>query len=69
MAGERIPLEGMLNTRDLGGYRTGENAVIKKKRVIRSGGLFEATKKDLQVLQEEYALKQVVDFRTATERG
>lgn len=68
MAGERIKLQGMMNTRDLGGYRTADNRVIKKRRVLRSGALFTATPEDLSTLCQDYDLKTVVDFRTRTER-
>lgn len=68
MAGEKIELRGMLNTRDLGGYRTSDNRIVKKKRVLRSGALYTATPKDLHILCEDYDLKTIVDFRTRTER-
>lgn len=64
----RIPLEGMCNTRDLGGYRTVDGRRIKPHRLIRSGALFDGTPKDLEKLCSEYNLKTVVDFRTGEER-
>lgn len=64
----RIPLEGLCNTRDLGGYRTVDGRRIKPHRLIRSGALLDGTKEDLQTLLTEYELKTVVDFRTGEER-
>lgn len=64
----RIPLEGICNTRDLGGYRTMDGRKIKPHRLIRSGALKDSTDKDREILCEEYHLKTVVDFRTKAER-
>lgn len=67
MAGERIALEGLGNTRDLGGYRTRDNGIVRKKRIIRSGALATATENDIETLTKDYGLKRIVDFRTPTE--
>lgn len=64
----RILLEGLCNTRDLGGYRTLDGRKIKSKRLIRSGALCDAAGTDLEVLCKDYDLKTVVDFRTEAER-
>ena len=63
----RISLEKLCNTRDLGGYQTMDGRHIKKHRLLRSGALFGGTQKDLEALVNEYELKAVVDFRTASE--
>ncbi|NLL79849.1 MAG: tyrosine-protein phosphatase [Clostridiales bacterium] len=68
MAGERIQLDGLINTRDLGGYRTRDGRRLKKKRVLRSGALCIATEQDIQILTKQYELKKIIDFRTKTER-
>ena len=39
----RIPLEGLPNTRDLGGIHTMDGKQIVPARLIRSGALYEAT--------------------------
>lgn len=65
----RIPLQGLCNTRDLGGYRTADGRRIKKHRLLRSGALFDATPEDLETLCSEYDLRKVVDFRTSSERA
>lgn len=64
----RIPLTGLCNTRDLGGYRTVDGRRIKSHRLIRSGALLDGTEEDLQILLSQYKLKTVVDFRTGEER-
>lgn len=65
---ERIPLKGLCNTRDLGGYRTMDGRRIKSHRLIRSGALLDGSEEDLQILLSRYGLKTVVDFRTGEER-
>lgn len=60
----RIPLEGICNTRDLGGYKSKDGRMIKPHRLIRSGALACTTEADRQLLLAEYQLKSVVDFRT-----
>lgn len=65
---ERIPLERLYNTRDLGGIKTLDGQRIRPHRLIRSGQLSGMTEKDARVLVEEYQLKTVVDFRTEREK-
>lgn len=64
---KRIPLQGVNNTRDLGGLETADGKVIKKHRLIRSGELAKLTKNDIEVLKNEYGLKKIVDLRTDME--
>lgn len=63
----RILLDGLSNTRDLGGYTTLEGRNIKNKKLIRSGTLMKATANDIKILLEDYHLKTVIDFRIETE--
>lgn len=63
----RIPLEGLPNTRDLGGFPAADGKKIRPHRLLRSGELKNLTRQDQKILTEEYALRTVVDFRTATE--
>ncbi len=63
----RIPLQGVNNTRDLGGLETADGRKIKSHRLIRSGELAKLTKSDIGVLKNEYNLKKVVDLRTDME--
>lgn len=64
----RIPLEGVHNTRDLGGYITIDGKTIQPHRLIRSGTLYNLTEKDKEILTKEYFLKTIVDFRTEAEK-
>ncbi len=66
---ERIPLEGIFNTRDLGGMEGADGRKILPHRLIRSGELFNLSEKDKQLLLGQYSLKKVVDFRTGAERS
>ncbi|MBR3693284.1 MAG: tyrosine-protein phosphatase [Erysipelotrichales bacterium] len=67
MGKERIELENLLNTRDLGGYVNKEGKRIKYKRLIRSGTLYKASESDIQTLCKEYDLKKVIDLRNKEE--
>ncbi len=64
----RIPLEGVHNTRDLGGFITSDGSYIKPHRLIRSGELYNLTNNDKEILTGEYGLTKIIDFRTKTER-
>lgn len=65
----RIELEGMPNTRDLGGMPTKDGRHIRSKRLLRSGDLCNATDADARFLRETCRLKKVIDLRTAEERA
>ncbi len=64
----RISLEGLCNTRDLGGYCTKDGRTIKPHKLIRSGALAEATEADKETLLKEYELTTIIDFRTNAEQ-
>lgn len=64
---ERIPLEGTINTRDLGGYETVDHRYIQKKRIIRTDALTHITAKDIQILKDVYHIRHDVDFRSQDE--
>ena len=55
-------LPGVSNARELGGYPAGDK-YIKNKVLIRSGCLSEASPEAVQILQDTYRLKNIVDFR------
>lgn len=67
MEDRKIRLGGLHNTRDLGGIPAADGKVIKKRRLIRSGALYDISDADLKILTEEYGVRRVVDFRTPAE--
>ena len=64
----RIVLEGLPNTRDLGGIPASDGRVVASARLIRSGALDRATERDLRTLLDEYRVRTVIDLRTEEER-
>ncbi len=62
-----IALQGVLNTRDLGGMPTTDGRRIKRRRLIRSGDLADATAADITQLVCMHDLEYVVDLRTQAE--
>jgi len=58
----RLPLEGAVNTRDLGGYVTNDNMITKFKTFIRSSRLTDLTEKDNNFLKK-YGVTDVIDLR------
>lgn len=69
LKGRRIELEKLPNTRDLGGLKTADNRFVLPHKLIRSGALHDATHEDKEILEKDYDLKEVVDFRTDWERA
>ena len=62
----KIALEGLHNTRDLGGLPAGSGR-IKPRRLLRSGMLGPATTEDMRVLRGTYDVRLVIDLRTDEE--
>ena len=62
-----IRFQGILNFRDLGGYRTSSDRSLAWRRVFRSGELRYATLADLARLREEVKLKAVLDLTAHNE--
>ena len=61
-----IHLNGTTNTRDIGGYITGDMGTLRSGQIIRSDRLSRLTANDFQKL-EEMGLKTVIDLRTRKE--
>jgi protein-tyrosine phosphatase len=59
---EMIKLDGALNTRDFGGYRTGDGRTIKRGRLYRSSELSYLSDRDVKVIAD-LGITTVVDFR------
>ena len=62
-----IPLEKMVNTRDLGGYETQFGAYSKAHKYIRASSPANASLKDLKTLKD-YGVKVVIDLRSDFEK-
>lgn len=63
-----IDLEGTSNTRDLGGYLTEDQRMIRSGQLIRSENLYRLTASDFEKL-EEIGVKTVIDLRTVKEHN
>ncbi len=64
----QIKLEGLNNTRDLGGIRTMDGKTVRSGRLIRSGALRRATESDAEMLVNTLKLRAIVDFRIDDEK-
>ena len=62
----RMPLEGSVNFRDLGGYPAGGAKTVRWGQIFRSDNLARLTDRDIEML-ECLELATVVDFRTEAE--
>ena len=65
-AERRVSLEGAVNFRDIGGYKTGDNREVKWGKVFRADGLARLTEQDHQALAQ-IGIERVFDFRTPAE--
>lgn len=65
--GERIPLQGTINTRDLGGYTTEDGRKVRFKRVIRTDNLSRLTDEDITFLVGQFNPKYDIDLRSSSE--
>ena len=57
-----IPVKGIVNARDLGGYTTSDGRIIRSGLLIRAASLVDATDADLNYLKQ-IPVAKVVDFR------
>lgn len=60
--GQRLPLEGVFNLRDLGGYRAAGGRTIATGRVFRADALGQATERDVAAIGR-LGLRLVCDLR------
>jgi protein-tyrosine phosphatase len=60
-----IKFEGVLNFRDLGGYRAQDGRTIAWRHVFRSGELPNMTERDAIKLKEELKIVTVIDLRSS----
>ena len=62
-----INLPGVTNARELGGYKIGDKTIVKGK-LIRTGSLNMATEEAKKILEDEYKVHTIIDFRMNEER-
>jgi protein-tyrosine phosphatase len=62
-----IPLDGCVNFRDLGGWRTSDGRRIRSGRLYRSDALQRLTDADVARLRDELNLRTLVDLRSSHE--
>lgn len=63
-----IPLKGVNNFRDLGGYRTKDGRKVKWNKFFRSAELAGLTKEDLEYFKS-LGIKTILDYRSKGEAG
>ena len=62
----KIKLKEVKNIRDLEGMKTA-SGMIQKNKLIRSSKLTDAKDSDIELLQNKYQIKTIIDLRTPTE--
>lgn len=60
---QSVPLSGVRNARELGGYRTENGKTVRQGVLLRTAKLSGATDEDIRVLTEDYHLAEIIDFR------
>lgn len=65
--GGQIKLEGAVNIRDLGGYKTTDGKTVKPYKLIRAAELANLSESDIKKLTSTYGLAEIIDFRTNSE--
>ena len=60
-------VEGAVNLRDLGGFRTHDGLAVRPGRVYRSGMMQHITPAGLAALRDTFGIRTVVDLRNAQE--
>ncbi|MCC8027587.1 MAG: tyrosine-protein phosphatase [Clostridium sp.] len=63
-----IPLQGAINVRDMGGYRTTDGRFVKWGKLFRGDQLSKLTDQDINQL-ETLNIKTIIDYRSAHERS
>lgn len=63
-----LPVKGIPNARDLGGYKTADSMIVKSGMLIRGASLAMAKDADLKLLANLHVIK-VIDFRTDFEKN
>lgn len=66
IAERTLPVDGMINFRDMGGYVTKSNKVVKWGELYRSGHLHNASDEGLKYI-DALNIKTIIDFRSSAE--
>lgn len=66
-ADRALPLEGVSNAWQLGGYVTTDGRKVRDNAILRSGALANATEEDIEILSDVYHVTLIVDFRSPVE--
>ena len=61
----RIPLEGCVNFRDLGGYPTADGRTVRWRRLFRSDSPSSLTEADVRTITGSLGIQSVVDLRSS----
>ena len=64
----RVELTSVRNARELGGYRTADGMTVKSGVLLRTGRLDDISDEDKYILQNQYHVSDVIDFRMDMER-
>lgn len=59
-----LPIDSVLNVRDVGGIKTTSGTAIKKHRLIRGGKPDDISREDLRLLTEDIGVSAFLDLRT-----
>lgn len=62
-----VTLQGVINCRDLGGMPAADGKRIRKRRLMRSADLHDATAEDMRQLVRMHDLERVIDLRAEYE--
>jgi protein-tyrosine phosphatase len=57
-----VKMEGAINFRDLGNYKTSDNRTVLQNKIFRSAELSQLSQKDLQTFTDKH-ISKVIDFR------
>lgn len=63
-----ILLDGCVNFRDVGGYRTAYGSMVRWRRLFRSDDLDELSARDVEVVCDHLGVRTVVDLRAGHEQ-
>lgn len=66
-ASQSIGMKGIINARELGGFRTKDGRTVKHGLLLRGGALNSATEEDMERMRYKYGVSHIFDFRTARE--